>query len=383
MKTDGINNAESRLLAYFSHDIRMPVTGIMGMADIALQNMDNKEKLEDCLNKIKSSSGYLLSLANNVLDVVQYGSTGFQKTSKPFDMEEFIDSCISIFTGLLYNRELDFITCCHKIPVSKVRGDELHLKQILVNLFENSVKYTHDGGQIKFETEEVRYDNKSVTYCFIISDTGEGMSEEFINKIFEPFSQEKADDNVKYAGNGLGMAITKQFTDLIGGNIKITSKKGTGTISEVTVTFDIDQSFVKNRTETTEEADFNGMNILVVDDSDINAEVICELLKQRGAYTTMALDGRSAVEIFSKSGLYFYDAILMDVAMPVMNGMEATKLIRSLERKDSKSIPVFAMTGNVFKDDIEKCREAGMDGHIIKPVDFVELIHKLSRYGKK
>lgn len=383
MKTDGINNAESRLLAYFSHDIRMPVTGIMGMADIALQNMDNKEKLEDCLNKIKSSSGYLLSLANNVLDVVQYGSTGFQKTSKPFDMEEFIDSCISIFTGLLYNRELDFITCCHKIPVSKVRGDELHLKQILVNLFENSVKYTHDGGQIKFETEEVRYDNKSVTYCFIISDTGEGMSEEFINKIFEPFSQEKADDNVKYAGNGLGMAITKQFTDLIGGNIKITSKKGTGTISEVTVTFDIDQSFVKNRTETTEEADFNGMNILVVDDSDINAEVICELLKQRGAYTTMALDGRSAVEIFSKSGLYFYDAILMDVAMPVMNGMEATKLIRSLERKDSKSIPVFAMTGNVFKDDIKKCREAGMDGHIIKPVDFVELIHKLSRYGKK
>jgi len=384
MKLNGINNnAESRFLAYFSHDIRMPVTGIMGMADIALESIDNKEKLEDCLNKIKSSSGYLLSLANNVLDIIQYGSPDFQKISKPFDMEGFIESCISIFAGLLYNRDIDFITCCRKLPVSKVCGDELHLKQILINLFGNSVKYTHDGGQIKFETEEVRYDNKSVTYCFIISDTGTGMSEEFISKIFEPFSQEKSDDSVKYAGNGLGMAITKQFTDLIGGNIKISSKKGVGTTSKVTVTFDIDNSFAKNETETAEETGFNGMNILVVDDSDINAEVTCELLKQRGAHATMALDGRSAVEIFSKSGLYFYDAVLMDVAMPVMNGMEATRLIRLMDREDARRIPVFAMTGNVFKDDIEKCKEAGMDSHIIKPVDFAELIHKLSKYNKK
>lgn len=383
MKTDRINNAESRLLAYFSHDIRMPVTGIMGMADIALENIDNKKKLEDCLNKIKSSSGYLLSLANNVLDIVQYGSADFHKINRPFDMEEFIGSCINIFSGLLYDRNIDFINCCHRLTVSKVYGDELHLKQILINLFGNSVKYTHDGGQIKFETEEVRYDNKSVTYCFIISDTGTGMTEEFISKIFEPFSQEKADDSVKYAGNGLGMAITKQFTDLIGGNIKIDRQKGAGTTSKVTVTFDIDTKWQFNDKTKPEEADFSGMNILVVDDSDINAGVICELLKQRGAYAAMALDGSSAVEMFSKSGLYFYDTILMDVAMPVMNGMEATRLIRSMDREDARSIPVFAMTGNVFKDDIEQYREAGMDGHIIKPVDFVELIHKLSVYHKK
>lgn len=384
MKTDEIINAESRFLAYFSHDIRMPVTGIIGMADTALENIGNKEKLEDCLAKIKSSSGYLLSIANNVLDIVQYNNGCLQKINKPFDIEEFINGCASLFTGLLYNRNIDFITYLPGLPVTRVCGDELHLKQILVNLFENSVKYTHDGGKISFEVEEVRYDNNTVTYCFIISDTGIGMSEEFISEMFEPFKQEQADSTIKYSGNGLGMAITKQFTDMIGGDIKINSKKGKGTTAKVMVTFDIDNSYEKKENNKP-IASFDGRNILVVDDSDINAEVICGLLKQRGAYTTMALNGRSAVEIFMNSEPDFYDAILMDVTMPVMNGLEATKHIRSLDREDASKVLIFAMTGNVFKDDIARCKEAGMDGHLIKPVNMDGLMEKMLEYsnGKK
>lgn len=380
MKTDGIISAESRFLAYFSHDIRMPVTGIIGMADIALENIGNREKLEDCLVKIKNSSGYLLSIANNVLDMAQYNNGCLEKINKPFDIEEFINGCISLFTALLYDRDINFTVCCPVLPVKKVCGDELHLKQILVNLFSNSVKYTHDGGEIKFETEEVRYDNNTVTYCFIISDTGIGMSEEFINEMFEPFTQEHADSTIKYSGNGLGMAITKQFTDMIGGDIKISSKKGTGTISKVMVTFDIDNSH-KEKGSNKPYASFDGRNILVVDDSDINAEVICGLLQQRGAYTTMALNGRSAVEIFMESELDFYDAILMDVTMPVMNGLEATKQIRSLDREDASGVLVFAMTGNIFKDDIDRCKEAGMDGHLIKPVNLDEFMDKMLECG--
>lgn len=376
MKTDGIINAESRFLAYFSHDIRMPVTGIIGMTDLALENISNREKLEEYLLKIKSSSGYLLSLANNVLDMVQYGNGCLHKLNKPFDIEEFIKGCTSLFAGLLYNRDINFITCFPDLPIKRVCGDELHLKQILVNLFENSVKYTHDGGEIRFEAEEVRYDNSTVTYGFVISDTGIGMSEEFTSEMFKPFTQENADNTIKYSGNGLGMAITKQFADMIGGDIKIDSKKGEGTTAKVMVTFDIDNSY-KKKEKNRLKANFDGKNILVVDDSDINAEVICGLLKQRGAYTTMALDGRSAVEIFKDSEPGFYDVVLMDVTMPVMNGLEATKLIRSLDREDASDVLIFAMTGNVFKDDIAKCKEAGMDSHLIKPVNLDEFMEKM------
>ncbi|MFG6329615.1 MAG: response regulator [Lachnospiraceae bacterium] len=382
MKTDEIISAESRFLAYFSHDMRMPVTGIIGMADIALENISNREKLEDCLIKIKNSSSYLLSIANNVLDMIQYSNGCLKKINKPFDIEEFIRGCASLFAGLLYNRDINFITYFPGLPVTRVYGDELHLKQILVNLFENSVKYTHNGGEIRFEVEEVRYDNNTVTYCFIISDTGIGMSEEFTSKMFKPFAQEHADSTIKYSGNGLGMAITKQFADMIGGDIKINSKKGEGTTAKVIVTFGIDNSYEKRENKKL-KASFEGRNILVVDDSDINAEVICGLLKQRGAHTTMALDGRSAVEIFMNSELNFYDAVLMDVTMPVMNGLEATKHIRSLDREDASDVLIFAMTGNVFKNDIAKCKEAGMDGHLIKPVNLDSLMEKMLKYSNK
>jgi len=204
MKTDEIISAESRFLAYFSHDIRMPVTGIIGMADIALENISNREKLEDCLIKIKNSSGYLLSIANNVLDMIQYSNGCMKKINKPFDIEEFIRGCASIFAGLLYNRDINFITYFPGLPVTRVCGDELHLKQILVNLFENSVKYTHNGGEIRFEVEEVRYDNNTVTYCFIISDTVEAIKPEIIENAdkwnrFELFGYMNSKPNTRFS----------------------------------------------------------------------------------------------------------------------------------------------------------------------------------------
>jgi len=377
METDEIINSSNRVFAYVSHDIRMPVSGIIGMADIALKNLENnKEKTGDCLLKIIESSHYLMSLVNNVNDMFRYGIQGFGKVNKPFNMAEFLNGCIGIFEGLLYDRDLHFINKCPDLQVVKVCGDELHLKQVLINLFENSVKYTPDGGAICFDVEEVHCDRESITYCFIISDNGIGMSEEFIKEIFEPFSQENPGSNVKYSGSGLGMTVARQFTEMIGGDIKVRSRKGEGTVFKVTVTFDIDHSGVIKKSNIP-AVDFAGMNILVADDSDINARVLCGLLEQKGACTYMALDGESAVGIFKKSEINFFDAVLMDVTMPVMNGLEATQLIRSLSRPDALSVPVFAMTGNVFKDDIENCKKAGMDGHITKPVNLNELAGKL------
>lgn len=376
-----IINGKSRFLAYILHDIRIPVTGIAGMADIAIRDIDNKEKAGDCLSKIKDSSEYLLSLVDNILDIIKYSKGRFEREDKPFDITEFLGKCICIFEELLCNRQIKFVSSYTGLPVEKVFGDELRLKQVLVNLFSNAIKYTSDGGTICFSVEEVRYDNESVTYCFVISDTGIGMSEEFIEEIFEPFSREKHNDNIKYEGNGLGMAIVKQFTDMLGGEIKVKSKKGSGTTFNLTITFDIDHSCT-DKAKNSAEADFTGKNILVVDDSDINAEIICDLLKQRGANAYMETDGESAVKAFEMSGIDFYHVILMDVTMPIMNGIEATKLIRSLDRPDALTVPVFAMTGNVFKDDILKCREAGMDEQLIKPVDLLLLRQLMSKYNK-
>lgn len=373
MENDNAIGGKNRFLAYISHDLRMPVAGIKGMADIALGNLDDKEKLKDCLGKISASSDYLLSLVNNILDIAQYGSGELVCRKTPFNIEEFLDGCTDVFKGLMYGRKLIYSCCYSGLPVIMVTGDSIHLKQVLVNIFENSVKYTPDGGKISFNVEEVRYDNESVTYCFIISDTGKGMSREYIKELFEPFSQEDKNDNARYAGNGLGMAITKQFTDMLKGDIEIISSPGKGTTFKATFTFDIDKSGSMKEDGST-PVDFTGMNFLVVDDSDINAGVLCELLKQRGAYASMALDGRSAVETFKNSDISFFDAVLMDVTMPVMDGLEATKQIRSLKRPDAAVVPVIAMTGNVFKDDIGRCRKAGMDGHLVKPVNFRELM---------
>lgn len=376
-----ITGGKSRFLAYILHDIRIPVTGIAGMADIALRDIDSKEKTGDCLNKIKDSSEYLLSLMDNILDVIKYNEGRFEREDKPFDITGFLGKCVCIFEELLCNRQIKFISSYTNLPIVKVCGDELRLKQVLINLFSNSLKYTPDGGTICFSVEEVRYDNESVTYCFIISDTGIGMSEEFIEEIFEPFSRERHNDNIKYEGNGLGMAVVKQFTDMLGGEIKVKSEEGSGTTFQVTITFDIDHSCT-DKVKNSAEADFTGKNILVVDDSDINAEIICDLLKQRGANASMETDGESAVKAFAMSGINFYHVILMDVTMPVMNGIEATKLIRSMDRPDALDVPVFAMTGNVFKDDILKCKEAGMDEQLIKPVDLALLRQLLYKYNK-
>lgn len=376
-----ITSSKNMFLAYILHDIRIPVTGIAGMADIALRDIDIKEKTSSCLSKIKDSSEYLLSLLDNILDIIKYGEGRFEREDKPFDITEFLGKCVCIFEELLCSRQVKFVNNYTNLPIVKVCGDELRLKQVLINLFSNSLKYTPDGGTICFSAEEVRYDNQSVTYCFIISDTGIGMSEKFIEEIFEPFSQEKHNDNLKYEGNGLGMAVVKQFTDMLGGEIKVKSGKGSGTTFKVTITFDIDHSYT-DKAKNSAEADFTGKNILVVDDSDINAEIICDLLKQRGANASMETDGESAVRAFEMSGINFYHVILMDVTMPVMNGIEATKIIRSLDRPDALTVPVFAMTGNVFKDDILKCREAGMDEQLIKPVDLVLLMQLLSKYNK-
>lgn len=379
IKAQEESKGKSRFFSYISHDMRTPVNGILGMTDIALQNLDDKEKLEECLSKIQNSSNYLLSLVNNVIDMAKIENGKFECVNNSFDMREVIGECVNIFEGLLAGRKLKFTKRYSNLLITNVCGDALRLKQILVNLFGNSVKFTPDGGEVSFKVEEVRFDSKNITYRFIISDTGVGMSEDFKKRIFEPFEQEENDNSSKYMGSGLGMAITKQFVELMDGDIKVESEKGVGSSFSVTLTFDIDYSKIKKEKREL-PADFKGKNLLIVDDSDLNVEIMQEILKQRGADTIGVLDGKSAIDVFEHSEINSFDAILMDVTMPIMNGIEATKIIRSLDREDAKTIPIFAMTGNIFKEDVNACKEAGMNEHLAKPINLSELRVVLSKY---
>lgn len=375
------NRVKSDFLSSMSHDIRTPMNAIVGMTNLALANLDDRGKIEDYLHKISLSSQHLLSLINDIWDMSQIEQSKIHLNRQMIQIEEMIDHISSIMATQAENTGLHFEIEADDFVHRAFMGDALRIKQIIINLLSNAFKFTMEGGTVLFRTEEIEpKENRYVRYRFTIQDTGIGMSEEFLCHLFEPFI--RSNKVFKVEGTGLGLSITKGLVDLMGGTIEVRSKLQEGTTFEIELEFELaEEKAGENQMEEqedNEEENLTGYHFLLVEDNEINSEILGELLQMRGATFTVKTDGLQAVREFEKAAPGTYDAIFMDIQMPVMNGYEATKEIRKSEHPDAKSILILAMTANAFAEDVQASIEAGMNGHIAKPVDMKLLYHTIS-----
>lgn len=374
------NRAKSEFLSYISHDIRTPINGIMGMTNIAYKNVDNKNKVHECLEKINDSSEYLLSLVNNLLDMSRIENGKINVENRPMDMEEVINDCVNLMESRLEGRNLNFKCEFGDIDFPYLIGDEVRLRQILINILGNAVKFTNDGGTIVFRVKEIFHSEQRVKYIFEIEDNGIGMSREYLEHIWETFSQEKNSAQALHAGVGLGMAITKKFVDMLNGHISVKSTIGEGSLFKVEIPFYINLNIGEMISNKARSRIKNDITVLLVDDNDLNREIAKELLTDKGINVVCAENGKIACEIFSESKLGTFDAIIMDVMMPVMDGYEATKVIRNSNHPEAKFVPIIAMTANAFEEDVKKTLDYGMNAHLSKPIDMEVLVEMLKKW---
>ncbi len=371
--------AKSAFLSNMSHDIRTPMNAILGMCTIARQHTEDKERVEDCLDKINASSIHLLNLINAVLDMSKIESGKVVLEERPFLLGQLLDEICAIIQPRMIQKKLDFRTNFDGVRGIAATGDPLRIRQIFVNILGNAVKFTPEGGRVSFEARRcASVYSEYASVEFVCSDTGSGMSEEFKSRLFQPFERDTRQEISSAEGNGLGMSITKNIIDMMNGEIYVDSSVGKG--SAFTVILHLKESRetgTLRETEREEEAqtpkNLEGRRILLVEDNEMNREIAREFLSMTGVEIQEAVDGREAVEKVKASPAGWYDLILMDVQMPEMNGYEAAKAIRSLEREDA-GLPIVAMTANAFADDVRMAREAGMNEHISKPIDVGRLL---------
>lgn len=395
------NEAKNEFISRMSHDIRTPINGIVGMIEVARRHIDDKEKVLDCLVKMFVASKQLGMLVDDVLNMTEIASEQKDMKENEFDIREQLDYCIDVINGRMYGRNLTFKYDYTKIQHPYLIGSEVHLNEIIINILGNCEKYTKDGGMIWFtvEEKETKEDGKAA-FCFQMEDTGIGMSKEFINKIFEPFAQESTSSRSSYEGTGLGMSIVKNLLEKMGGTINIESHLGVGSKFDVNLTFKIDkekeiekekEKETETETETeaeqavveTQDDDLTGVTVLVVDDIDLNIDIMQSILEDEGVTVLTAYNGLEAVEVFGASEIESLDLILMDIRMPVMDGIEATRAIRSMDRADAKSICIMAVSANAREVDAEKSQEAGMNGHMNKPIEVDELLKLVASCKKR
>jgi signal transduction histidine kinase/ActR/RegA family two-component response regulator len=378
-KAEAANLAKSKFLSHMSHDIRTPINGIMGMTSIAIKNIDDTQRVRDCLLKIEGSSRHLLSLINDVLDMSRIESGKTQLLHESFDIRTCLANCASIIDGQLATREVKFIREFEEFENPIVVGDELHLRQILINILGNSVKFTPDGKTIYFRAKRMDKDGVS-GFRFEIEDEGIGMKAEFLPHIFEPFSQEDGGTRTSYKGTGIGMSITKSLVELMGGTIQVTSTLNEGTKFVLEIPMKTDADAVVEHTAQEDSFNLKGMKILLVEDNELNMEIAKEILEDEGITVTCAENGEIALEIYEESAPGTFDAILMDLMMPVMDGLTAAQKIREMDRTDAQMLPILAMTANAFDEDIQKTRDAGMNAHLSKPIQVEVLYATLAKF---
>ena len=370
-KAEAANEAKTEFLQRMSHDIRTPINGICGMVNMADHYADDMEKQTECRAKVKEASHLLLELVNEVLDMSKLESDEVVLEEIPFNLIRISREVFVVIDQMAAEQNIQIVWEKKEVTHWDLIGSPGHVKRVMMNILSNAVKYNRANGQIYISCREIPSEQSEwTTIEFVCRDTGIGMTESFQKHIFEPFAQEHTGSRTKYAGTGLGMAITKKLIEKMGGTITFESEEGTGTTFVIRVPFRIDTGR-SGRAETEEkpEVSIKGLHILLAEDNELNMEIAEFMLQNEGADVTKAWNGREAVEIFRKSEPDEFDVILMDIMMPVMNGYEATKMIRSLEREDAKTIPIIAMTANAFTEDRLKAKEAGMDEHIAKPVD--------------
>ena len=372
--------AKSDFLSHMSHDIRTPINGIMGMTEIALKNIDDKDRVLDCLQKIDGSSGHLLSLVNDVLDMSRIESGKVQISHKPLNILELLRHCSSIISGQLQGRDIMFTEEFENIENPHILGDELHLRQVLINILGNAVKFTPDGGRIYFRVREFSAEGEAARFHIEIEDTGIGMKPEFLPHIFEPFAQEDGGNRSSYKGTGLGMSITKKFMDLMGGTVEVQSEPGKGTLFRLELPVEIDREWQGEQEPAGQQTTLAGARVILAEDNDLNMEIAVFMLESLEIEVTAVTDGKAALDAFAAAAPGTFDGILMDVMMPVMDGLTATREIRALEREDAGTIPIIAMTANAYDEDRRKCMEAGMDAHMSKPIDGEVLRKMLVQY---
>lgn len=367
------NMAKTSFLRRMSHDIRTPINGIRGMLQIASHYPDDIDKQKECRDKIWEASGYLLSLVNNILDMNKLESGRMELENKKFDIREVIDEVNTVSSMQATENSIIYIYDEENSHIEHYAliGSLVHLKQILNNLISNAIKYNRKGGMVTVKYNEIEYDsdNDSVWIEFVCSDTGIGMSEEFQKNAFDTFSQEGRTTDSRYAGTGLGLSIVKELVELMNGKISLESEYNKGTRFTVVIPFRIDKDYVQLNDKDNTDIDVTGQRIMLVEDNELNMEIAEFIFESKGFIITKAYNGAEAVKIYKTSEPYYYSAIFMDIMMPVMNGIEATKAIRCLNREDAKKIPIIAMTANAFQDDINISREAGMNEHLMKPLE--------------
>ena len=386
------NAAKQEFLSSMSHDIRTPMNAIIGMTFLALDNADNPEQVRDYLGKIALSSRHLLGLINDVLDISKIESGKMTLNVEPVSLREAMDSIVNIMQPQVAAKKQQFCATARDILSENVYCDGVRLNQVLINLLGNAVKFTPEKGSVEMTVyqEALSEDASRVRTHFLVSDTGIGMSKEYQKVIFESFSREDNTRVRKTEGSGLGMAITKYIVDAMGGTISVRSEQGQG--SEFHVALDLERAAAPVCTapeaageaagaERTGDAVLKGKRILLAEDNELNWEVARELLSILELELDWAENGAACVEKFRKSRVGYYDAIIMDVRMPVMDGYEATTAVRGLEREDA-GIPIIAMTADAFSEDIQRCLECGMNDHLAKPIDIQEVAHKLKKYLK-
>nr|WP_295256397.1 ATP-binding protein [uncultured Blautia sp.] len=382
-KAEAANEAKTEFLQRMSHDIRTPINGICGLVNMADHYADDMEKQTEYRTKVKEASNLLLELVNDVLDMSKLESGEIVLEEIPFNLSSISREVFVVIEQMAAEQNIRIKWEKKEITHWDFIGSPGYVKRVMMNILSNAVKYNRENGHIYISCMEIPSEQPGMTTMeFVCRDTGIGMTEEFQKCVFEPFAQEHTGSRTKFAGTGLGMAIAKNLVEKMGGTITFESEEGAGTTFVIRVPFRIDtdrDSKVKTGEKT--EASIRGLNILLAEDNELNMEIAEFMLQNEGAEVTKAWNGQKAVELFRKSEPGEFDVILMDIMMPVMNGYEATKMIRSMDREDAKVIPIIAMTANAFTEDRLKAKEAGMNEHIAKPVDvelLVKVIHKLA-----
>ena len=380
------NRSKTIFLNNMSHDIRTPMNAIIGFTALAQKHIDNREQVENYLQKISVSSQHLLSLINDVLDMSKVESGTMQMLDNPFDLRVLLDNCCAIVEGQIAEHNLTFTKQIGPFWHPYLRGSELHIRQVLINILSNAVKYTPDGGTITFRARETLCEEGLVHLRMEIADNGIGMSEEFLQHIFEPFTQEAHGSRTTYKGTGLGMAITKKLVDQMHGSLDVESEPGRGSTFTVRLSLPLGNYVPKETVPQKGEGpeDLQGLHLLLAEDNELNREIAVALLQEQGAEITAAVNGREAVEAVKNAPPGAFDAVLMDVMMPEMNGLDATRAIREWQGKPKEDgIPIIAMTANVFADDVKACLDAGMNSHVGKPLNMKLLVAEILRLTRK
>jgi signal transduction histidine kinase/CheY-like chemotaxis protein len=376
-RVNSANAAKNQFISHMSHDVRTPINGIVGMTNIALKSLDQPARVENCLRKINSAANRLLTLMSDVQEMSRLESGKVEITATPLELRTLLDGCCSTINGQLVDRKVTLLREFEPFDHPYLLGDALHTRQVLLNLLGSAAQYTPDGGTIRFRAQELWAENGTARFRFEWIDDGIGIRPEFLAHIFDPFAQEDGGDRAAYQGSGLGMAVSKQLVELMGGTIAVESQLNQGSRFTVELPFAINPE----KTPPCANVSLEGLRVLVVEDNELNLEIAQELLSEEGVIVSTAENGQLGLDAFLSAPSGTFDVILMDVTMPVLDGYEATRAIRASAHPQAATIPIIAITANAYAEDVAAAREAGMNDHVAKPIDMDRLLYILSQYN--